>query len=124
MVPASSTLMIFLLFYICRPTLAQRPHEVTWSAEPLGPDGPWNAVQVAVGGQDEISLFPGRMFSSFVTTTDYCAVNNSIPHCASGTYLKDYVGGRRTRPIRQDKLQAAGSRVDPGDRDPGVHELL
>ncbi|KAK4032572.1 aspartic peptidase domain-containing protein [Parachaetomium inaequale] len=81
--------MILLLFYLCRPTLAQSPHAATWSAEPFGPDGPWNAVQVSLGGQAELSLFPGRVFSSFVTTSDYCAFNNSIPHCASGTYLKD-----------------------------------
>jgi hypothetical protein len=29
------------------------------------------------------------MFSSLVTTSDYCGFNNSIPHCASGTYVKD-----------------------------------
>jgi hypothetical protein len=43
--------VIILLFYLCRQTLAQSPHAATWSAEPFGPDEPWNAVQVSLGGQ-------------------------------------------------------------------------
>lgn len=29
------------------------------------------------------------MWQTFVTTSDYCALNNSVPHCTSGAYLKD-----------------------------------
>ncbi|KAK3899272.1 aspartic peptidase domain-containing protein [Staphylotrichum tortipilum] len=68
---------------------AAEPRQAVWSTSAFGPDGPWNAVEVSLGAQPPIALFPGRMFHTFVTTSDYCAINNSVPHCASGTYLKD-----------------------------------
>lgn len=66
-----------------------KPRVASWSSEGFGPDGPWNAVEVSVGGQPKIALFPGHVYDSFVVTSDYCAFNNSVPHCVSGTYLKD-----------------------------------
>ncbi|KAH6847553.1 aspartic peptidase domain-containing protein [Chaetomium sp. MPI-CAGE-AT-0009] len=69
--------------------LAAEPRQAVWSKQAFGPDGPWNAVEVSIGSQPNIALFPGRMFETYVTTSDYCAFNNSVPHCASGTYLKD-----------------------------------
>ncbi|KAK3292880.1 aspartic peptidase domain-containing protein [Chaetomium fimeti] len=71
--------------------LAAEPKQVVWSKEAFGPDGPWNAVEVSFGSQPNIAIFPGRRFNTYVTTSDYCAFNNSVPHCVSGTYLKDDV---------------------------------
>lgn len=65
------------------------PKSATWSGKTFGPDGPWNAVEVSIGAQPKIALFPGRMWATYVTTTDYCALNGSIPHCQSGGYDKD-----------------------------------
>jgi hypothetical protein len=71
--------------------LAAEPRQAVWAKQAFGPDGPWNAVEVSIGSQPNIALFPGRMFHTYVTTSDYCAFNNSVPHCASGTYLKDEI---------------------------------
>ncbi|KAK4120048.1 hypothetical protein N657DRAFT_549120, partial [Parathielavia appendiculata] len=67
---------------------AVEPRQATWG-QSFGPDGPWNTIEVSIGGQPKISLFPGRMWQSIVTTSDYCSINGSMPHCASGTYRKD-----------------------------------
>jgi hypothetical protein len=89
MIPSSSPLKFLPFFLFPLAVAAAEPRQAIWSSEAFGPDGPWNAVEVSLGGQPSISLFPGRMWNSFVTTSDYCAFNNSVPHCASGTYLKD-----------------------------------
>lgn len=65
---------------------APEPRAATWSSKTFGPDGPWNAVEVSLGGQGKIALFPGRMWHTFVTTSNYCALNASVPHCEAGTY--------------------------------------
>ncbi|KAL2142737.1 hypothetical protein VTI28DRAFT_754 [Corynascus sepedonium] len=67
------------------------PKPAIWSREPFGPDGPWNAVEVSISGQANIALFPGSMWHTFVTTSDYCSFNASITHCSSGSYNKDVV---------------------------------
>lgn len=58
---------------------------MTWSRKAYGPDGPWNAVEVSVGGPDKIALFPGRMWHTFLISSDYCALNTSVAHCDAGT---------------------------------------
>ncbi|KAK4154080.1 hypothetical protein C8A00DRAFT_33183 [Chaetomidium leptoderma] len=92
MIPASSFLTFLTLFLFSLSVAAITPKKATWSPEAFGPDGPWNAVEVSIGGQPSISLFPGRMFHTYVTTSDYCAFNNTIAHCMSGTYLEPKAG--------------------------------
>ncbi|KAG7293131.1 hypothetical protein NEMBOFW57_003177 [Staphylotrichum longicolle] len=87
MIPSASKLVVFTLLPLA--LAAVEPKQAVWAGATFGPDGPWNAVEVSIGGQPKISLFPGRMWHTFVTTSDYCAFNNSVPHCGSGTYLKD-----------------------------------
>ncbi|KFA67594.1 hypothetical protein S40285_08743 [Stachybotrys chlorohalonatus IBT 40285] len=66
------------------------PRSLTWSETPVGPDGPWNAVEVVVGAPREtMALFPGATWQTWVITSDYCALNSSISHCGAGTYSKD-----------------------------------
>jgi hypothetical protein len=89
MIPPSQSLKFLPLSIFPLALAAAEPRQARWSSEAFGPDGPWNAVEVALGAQPSIALFPGRMWNTFVTTSDYCAFNNSVPHCASGTYLKD-----------------------------------
>ncbi|KAK4042562.1 hypothetical protein C8A01DRAFT_44448 [Parachaetomium inaequale] len=79
--------------------LAAEPRQAAWSSKAFGPDGPWNAVEVSIGSQPKIALFPGRMFHTYVTTSDYCALNTSVSHCASGTYLKDKITTSSARGI-------------------------
>ncbi|KAH6623228.1 aspartic peptidase domain-containing protein [Chaetomium tenue] len=92
-----------LSLVVLRLVLAAEPRQAVWSKQAFGPDGPWNAVEVSIGSQPNIALFPGRMFHTYVTTSDYCAFNNSVPHCASGTYLKDKIvtGSSNSNPARR-----------------------
>ncbi|KAK3395136.1 aspartic peptidase domain-containing protein [Podospora didyma] len=62
------------------------PRPQAWSTKTFGPDGPWNAVEVAIDSQAKIALFPGRMWHTVVLTTDYCALNAPVAHCEAGTY--------------------------------------
>lgn len=67
-----------------------RPKTATWATKPVGPDGPWNAVRVSIGGDSQpLMLFPGRLWQTIVPTSSYCSKNASTGHCTSGTYLKD-----------------------------------
>lgn len=55
---------------------------VPWSSKTYGPDGPWQAVTVRVGGNDEsiklhlqsveVDLFPGGTYSSYILTPEAC----------------------------------------------------
>ncbi|KAK4145718.1 uncharacterized protein C8A04DRAFT_35533 [Dichotomopilus funicola] len=76
-------------------TLAVEPQQAVWTSKAIGPDGPWNAVEVSLGGQSNIALFPGRLWSTFVTTTDYCSVDSAVPHCASGSYDTNRVSANK-----------------------------
>lgn len=66
------------------------PKGATWASTPVGPDGPWNAVSVTLGDSSQpLALFPGHTWQTVVTTSDYCALNASTPHCTAGSYSKD-----------------------------------
>ncbi|KAI1504538.1 aspartic peptidase domain-containing protein [Biscogniauxia marginata] len=56
---------------------APEPVAAEWSDQVFGPDGPWHAVQVTVGNDQRISLYPGREFQSFLLTSNYCSHNSS-----------------------------------------------
>ncbi|PGH33760.1 hypothetical protein GX50_03417 [[Emmonsia] crescens] len=55
---------------------------VPWSSKTYGPDGPWHAVKVQVGGNDpkiryhlqsdEVDLFPGGTYSSYILSPKAC----------------------------------------------------
>ncbi|EQB44788.1 eukaryotic aspartyl protease [Colletotrichum gloeosporioides Cg-14] len=64
------------------------PFEATWSSATFGPDGPWQAVEVNVGENSKVALYPGHTFQSLVISTDYCKLNSSNGCYASkaGTY--------------------------------------
>ncbi|RDA93791.1 hypothetical protein CP533_0212 [Ophiocordyceps camponoti-saundersi (nom. inval.)] len=79
--------LVVLLLQVALPVLAPEPKAVRWHSKPIGPDGPWNAVEVMIGiRQDPIALFPGRRWQTWVITTDYCRLNSSISHCPGGAY--------------------------------------
>ncbi|KAH7317133.1 aspartic peptidase domain-containing protein [Stachybotrys elegans] len=72
-------------------TLADHePQAIRWATTPVGPDGPWNAVEVRVGsGEQRMALVPGGDWQTSVVTSDYCSFNASVSHCSAGTYSKD-----------------------------------
>ncbi|KAI0180641.1 hypothetical protein GGR52DRAFT_253923 [Hypoxylon sp. FL1284] len=49
------------------------PKQISWSDKTLGPDGPWNAVTVALGNNQDVTAYPGKMWESFFPGESYCA---------------------------------------------------
>ncbi|KAK0116623.1 hypothetical protein ONS96_012479 [Cadophora gregata f. sp. sojae] len=47
---------------------------MTWSTQTFGPDGPWQAVEIQVGSNEQvISLYPGGIFSSHFLSPKVCS---------------------------------------------------
>ncbi|KAK2592544.1 hypothetical protein QQS21_009759 [Conoideocrella luteorostrata] len=66
------------------------PRAAKWAAQPVGPDGPWNAVTASIGADSQpLALFPGHVWQTIVPTEGYCSKNASTSHCTAGTYSKD-----------------------------------
>ncbi|EEY17874.1 conserved hypothetical protein [Verticillium alfalfae VaMs.102] len=83
-----SAVFNFFLFSDISQVNAQAPIQAQWSSRGYGADGPWPAVEVTVGSDSKLALFPGRPFQTFVISTDYCRLNISEGCYASmaGTY--------------------------------------
>ena len=58
------------------------PHVVPWNITHYGPDGPWQAVTVNVGGS-QVDLLPGGIWETVVISKDTCDVKNQA---CSSTY--------------------------------------
>ncbi|KAI8623576.1 acid protease [Xylariaceae sp. FL1651] len=65
------------------------PLAVQWSSSVFGPDGPWPAVEVTLGSDQQIALYPGREFQSFILTSKYCSQNTSSACYATQAGLYD-----------------------------------
>ncbi|KAF2968565.1 hypothetical protein GQX73_g4944 [Xylaria multiplex] len=65
------------------------PFAVTWSESTFGPDGPWPAVEVTLGSDQTIALYPGREFQTFLLTSDYCNNNDTCPGSKAHLYNKE-----------------------------------
>ncbi|KAH8678797.1 aspartic peptidase domain-containing protein [Tricladium varicosporioides] len=53
--------------------LAVLPRSLTWSSKTYGPDGPWQAVSVAIGTPPQkLDLFPGGYYSSRIFGSSLC----------------------------------------------------
>ncbi|KAL7626064.1 hypothetical protein AAE478_002834 [Parahypoxylon ruwenzoriense] len=48
------------------------PKAARWSDKTLGPDGPWNAVAVTIGNGQDVTVYPGKMWESFLPGEGYC----------------------------------------------------
>ncbi|KAK6949856.1 hypothetical protein Daesc_008179 [Daldinia eschscholtzii] len=48
------------------------PRAVRWSNKTLGPDGPWNAVEVTLGSGQDVTVYAGRMWESYFPGAAYC----------------------------------------------------
>lgn len=71
-----------------------KPHTVPWSSTYYGPDGPWQAVKVTVGGNDtsltisaqehsDVDLLPAGTYGSFVLSDEAC-VPYGNSNCGAG----------------------------------------
>ncbi|KAF2092475.1 hypothetical protein NA57DRAFT_50198 [Rhizodiscina lignyota] len=63
---------------------------LNWSPNGYGPDGPWNAITISVGGnssynpvnQTSVDVLPGGMWSSYIPTSQACnAESTPNPQC-------------------------------------------
>ncbi|OTB15824.1 hypothetical protein K445DRAFT_60394 [Daldinia sp. EC12] len=76
------SLPLSFLFYLSISRLVgadTKPIAAKWSSSTFGPDGPWPAIEVTMGSEQKISMYPGREFQTFLLTSDYCNHNTSIP---------------------------------------------
>ncbi|KAJ2981549.1 hypothetical protein NUW58_g6661 [Xylaria curta] len=64
------------------------PFAAKWSDLTFGPDGPWPAVEVTLGSDQKIALYPGREFQTFLLTSDYCNNNTTCPATKARLYNK------------------------------------
>ncbi|KAI1440443.1 acid protease [Annulohypoxylon stygium] len=77
--PLSLPISLISYLAIFRPISASTaPVAAKWSDSTFGPDGPWPAVEVTMGDDQTIALYPGREFQSFLLTTDYCNQNRTL----------------------------------------------
>ncbi|KAK6087904.1 aspartic-type endopeptidase [Seiridium cupressi] len=44
-----------------------------WSNRTLGPDGPWNALEVTMGENQAVTIYGGKMWESFFLSSSYCS---------------------------------------------------
>jgi hypothetical protein len=86
---------VFVLLFACLsllPTCSSTkiPFQMTWSQQTFGPDGPWQAVEVKIGSQQQlISLYPGGNFLSHIFTTNFCtnvSLDTSCPAKRAGLF--------------------------------------
>ncbi|KAI0409106.1 aspartic peptidase domain-containing protein [Xylaria palmicola] len=90
MASSSLSLPLSLLCYlsVVSRVVAQNPapFAAKWSDLTYGPDGPWPAVEVTLGYDQKIALYPGREFQSFLLTSDYCNHNTTCPATKAHLY--------------------------------------
>lgn len=69
--------------YIDGSAAAFAPWSMTWASGSFGPDGPWQAVEVSIGGNDtKIALYPGGSWASTVLLSTICDNTTKIsPIC-------------------------------------------
>ncbi|KAK4448427.1 eukaryotic aspartyl protease [Podospora aff. communis PSN243] len=110
----SSFILIFSLLSFCAIAIPE-PRPASWSSKTFGPDGPWNAVEVVIGGvgQNRTAVFPGHAWHSWFTSTDYCFLTSS-DHCndAGGYPLRNSGSSRVSMEFLQPAQEwMAGVRV-------------
>jgi hypothetical protein len=62
-------------------TNAANTFEMVWSTKTYGPDGPWHAINLTIGAQQNVvALYPGGIFSSHILSPKVCQ-NASLGIC-------------------------------------------
>ncbi|KAH6681016.1 aspartic peptidase domain-containing protein [Plectosphaerella plurivora] len=69
----------------------QQTIETSWSSNNMGSDGPWQGVEVTVGDDQTMTLYPGTIFYSWLIPPDYCDFNRTLgcPAGSNGLYNKE-----------------------------------
>ena len=66
----------FLLSACVTSVISRGPIAIPWSQNAYGPDGPWQAVRLSIGGSD-VSLYPSAGKASYAFSTDFCKHGSS-----------------------------------------------
>ena len=63
------------------------PREITWTDATFGPDGPWRAASVQMGGNgDPVALYPGSTWETWLIEDDYCSRSDTCYASKASTY--------------------------------------
>ncbi|KAM0428862.1 hypothetical protein ACHAPT_006662 [Fusarium lateritium] len=82
----SWTFSTALVAFILAASAERVPREIKWIEGTVGPDGPWRAVDVQMGGdENSIGLFPGGNWETWVIEDNYCGSGTCYASKA-GTY--------------------------------------
>lgn len=94
---------LFSLSPLCLVSAAASPYEVSWAEDSIGPDGPWNAVTVALGTSSSttLSLFAGATWQSWIIDDNYCS-SGTCYASGAGTYDSDKDGSSGDISIKAD----------------------
>ncbi|KAJ5627876.1 hypothetical protein N7490_010104 [Penicillium lividum] len=69
------------------------PYSATWSGSSYGPDGPWNAVLVALGNnKQQVALYPGDRWASTILLDTICSTPNLTGADSGSSCLADDAG--------------------------------
>jgi len=81
--PKLSLLFLCLASLLLHLSSAQQPIRADWLTDSIGPDGPWQVVEVSLGPY-MFGLYPGGVGVSWIITTAYCDLNQST-YCSAAT---------------------------------------
>ncbi|KAK8002098.1 hypothetical protein PG991_014320 [Apiospora marii] len=97
----TTTLLPLLLLLLATAPLPAHavPRNARWSTKSLGPDGPWNALEIAMGKGQAITTYPGRMGESFFLGSDCCSATSEREIAA---VLREAGGAGSALPVVSD----------------------
>ena len=72
---------VLLIVLYTRFVSAASPRALAWSSSTYGPDGPWQAVSIELGSNNQpVDLYPGNAWHSNILATSICS-GISAPRC-------------------------------------------
>jgi hypothetical protein len=76
-----------LVFAVRAATIATgtQPYVVVWNTTSYGPDGPWQAVTVDIGGS-QVDLYPSGIWETIVNSDTMCSGTGTCLAAAAGLY--------------------------------------
>ncbi|KAI1414840.1 hypothetical protein F5Y13DRAFT_15623 [Hypoxylon sp. FL1857] len=73
---------------------AQKPIQAKWSNTSIGPDGPWPAIEMMMGGVQDIALYPGGAIDrTYVIVKGYCTTGNTPCFASNAGLYNPGAGG-------------------------------
>lgn len=77
-----------LLAFLSTVLAEQAPRQIAWTDDTFGPDGPWRALNIEMGpDNDGVAMYPGSVWESWVIEDKYCE-SEACYATKAGTYNK------------------------------------